>query len=161
MVLPDGIYDKSIFTFRLHRLERGEKGKRRKGRATESSIQSREKTHNWIGETFEIMVLESRNLRRIPGANAAPLRASKDRNNCTIERGGRRWSEGKEEGRIEICMSVKSRSAMKAFTKRGSLCQTVHTDSREADKVRQIRRRIESTVCPLFTMCLGWRCGCK
>ena len=99
VVLSDGIYDKSIFTFRLHRLERGEKGKRRKGPATESSIQSREKTHNWIGETFEIMVLESRNLRRIPGAFTAPLRGSKDRNNCTIERGGRRWSEGNKPGK--------------------------------------------------------------
>ena len=131
VVLPDGIYDKSIFTFRLHRLERGEKGR---GRATESPIQSRGKSHDWIGETFEIMELESRNLRRISRAFPAPLRGSKDRNNCTIERGGRRWSEGKEEGRIEICMSVKSRSAIEAFTKRGSLCQTVHTQYRDGLK---------------------------
>ena len=105
-----------------------------KGRATKSPIQSRGKTHNWIGENFEILKFESRNLRRISKANAGPLRGSKDRNNCTIERGGRRWLEGKEEreeGRIEICMSVKSRSVIKTFTKRGSLCQTVHTQYRK------------------------------
>ena len=33
VVLPDGIYDKSIFTFRLHRLERGEKGRGERPRA--------------------------------------------------------------------------------------------------------------------------------
>ena len=108
VVLPDGIYDKSIFTFRLHRLESGEKGRegKRRGRATESPIQSRGKTHNWIEETFDIMELESRNLRRISRAVAAPLRGSKDRNNCTIERGkegdGRR---GKKEGLRFECQS--------------------------------------------------------
>ena len=81
-----------------------------KGRATESPIQSRGKTHNWIGETFEIMELDSRNLRRMPESLPAPLRGSKDRNNCTIERGkegdGRKAKKrGRKEGLRFACQS--------------------------------------------------------